>query len=76
MSPSLPQILLVVLVVLLLFGAGRLPRVMGDFAKGIKSFRKGLKEEDEGAAASPKEIDAGSSDSAEASVSEKHKSES
>ncbi|KAA0587158.1 sec-independent protein translocase protein TatA [Azospirillum lipoferum] len=34
----------VLLVVLLLFGAGKLPSVMGDFAKGIRSFKAGLKD--------------------------------
>ena len=29
------QIVLIVLVVVLVFGAGKIPRVMGDFAKGI-----------------------------------------
>ncbi|AWB06921.1 twin-arginine translocase TatA/TatE family subunit (plasmid) [Azospirillum humicireducens] len=37
----------VLLVVLLLFGAGKLPSVMGDFAKGIKSFKSGLKDGEE-----------------------------
>jgi sec-independent protein translocase protein TatA len=37
---------LVLLVVLILFGAGKIPRVMGDVAKGIKSFKAGLKEDD------------------------------
>ena len=32
---------------LILFGAGKLPRVMGDIAKGVKSFKAGLKEEPE-----------------------------
>jgi sec-independent protein translocase protein TatA len=36
----------VLLVVLLLFGAGKLPSVMGDFAKGIKSFKAGLKDDE------------------------------
>jgi len=40
------QILLIVVLVFLLFGAGRLPRVMEDIAKGIKSFKKGIAEED------------------------------
>lgn len=44
MAPSIWQILLVVLVVVVLFGAGRLPRLMGDMAKGIKSFKQGMKE--------------------------------
>ncbi len=42
------QILIILLLALLLFGGGgKISSVMGDFAKGIKSFRKGLQEEDE-----------------------------
>lgn len=44
---SLPHLLIVVLIVLLLFGAGRLPRLMEDLGKGINSFKKGLQGEDE-----------------------------
>ena len=36
------QIVLILAIVLILFGAGKLPRVMGDVAKGIKSFKKGM----------------------------------
>ncbi len=46
MSPSIWQIAIVVILVLLLFGAGRLPRVMGDLAEGIKSFKRGMRDED------------------------------
>ena len=46
MSLGIWQILLLVVLVILLFGAGRIPQVMGDVAKGIKSFKKGLDEED------------------------------
>ena len=46
MSLGIWQIALLVVLVLLLFGAGRLPRIMGDVAKGIKSFKKGLDDED------------------------------
>ena len=46
MTPGIWQILLIVLVVLLLFGAGKLPSVMGDLAKGVRNFKKGLNEED------------------------------
>ena len=42
------QILLIVALVFLLFGAGRLPRVMEDLAKGIKSFKKGMADDDDG----------------------------
>lgn len=47
-SMSLMHWLVVLAIVLVLFGAGKLPRVMGDFAKGIKAFKAGMKEgEDE-----------------------------
>ena len=44
MGISIWQILLIVLVVVVLFGAGKLPRLMGDFAKSIKSFKSGMRE--------------------------------
>ena len=39
--------LVVGILVLLLFGKGRFSEMMGDVAKGIKSFKKGMAEEDE-----------------------------
>lgn len=38
--------LVVLAVVLLLFGAGKLPRLASDLAQGIKSFRKGMQDDD------------------------------
>jgi sec-independent protein translocase protein TatA len=52
-SMSVMHWLVVLAIVLVLFGAGKLPRVMGDFAKGIKAFKHGMKEEDETEAATP-----------------------
>jgi sec-independent protein translocase protein TatA len=43
--------LIVGLVVLLLFGKGRFSDMMGDVAKGLKSFKKGMSEDEEAAAA-------------------------
>ncbi|KPP89748.1 MAG: twin-arginine translocase TatA/TatE family subunit [Erythrobacter sp.] len=40
------QILIIALVVLVLFGRGRISEMMGDFGKGISSFKKGMSEED------------------------------
>jgi sec-independent protein translocase protein TatA len=40
------QILIIALVVLVLFGRGRVSEMMGDFGKGVKSFRRGLADED------------------------------
>lgn len=44
---SVPHLLLILVLVVLLFGAGKLPRVMGDFAKGIKAFKAGMQDEGE-----------------------------
>ncbi|HEX2020560.1 MAG TPA: twin-arginine translocase TatA/TatE family subunit [Aurantimonas sp.] len=38
--------LIVLAVVLLLFGRGKIPELMGDVAKGIKSFKKGMSEDE------------------------------
>lgn len=38
------EIILIVLVILLLFGARRIPEVMRSMGKGIKEFKKGMKE--------------------------------
>ena len=52
-SFSLMHWVVVLFIILIIFGAGKLPRVMGDFAKGIKAFKSGMKEEDEAAATTP-----------------------
>jgi sec-independent protein translocase protein TatA len=38
--------LILLVVVLLLFGAGKIPKLMGDVAGGIKAFKKGMKEDE------------------------------
>ena len=51
MAVGWQQLLIVLVLVLVLFGGrGRISSLMGDMAKGIKSFRSGLKEDDEPAA--------------------------
>ena len=42
--------IIVLVVVLLLFGRGKIPELMGDVAKGIKSFKKGMADDSESAA--------------------------
>jgi len=37
------QLLAILVVVLIVFGAGKLPRVMGDIGKGVRSMKQGLK---------------------------------
>lgn len=46
-SLSLMHWVVVLVLVLLMFGAGKLPGVMGDLAKGVKAFKAGLKNDDE-----------------------------
>ena len=46
--PGLPELLIVFAIVVLLFGAPKIPKLFGAFGEGIKNFKKGIKpEEDE-----------------------------
>ncbi|MBL8882416.1 MAG: twin-arginine translocase TatA/TatE family subunit [Hyphomicrobium sp.] len=47
MGLSAQHFLLLIIVGLLLFGRGKISELMGDVAKGIKSFKKGMAEEEE-----------------------------
>jgi sec-independent protein translocase protein TatA len=44
--------MIVLLVIMLLFGTGKVSNLMGDFAKGIKSFKKNMAEDDDSMEAS------------------------
>ena len=46
MGLSLPHLLLVILIILLLFGAKKVPEIMKDLARGYQSFRRGLEEDE------------------------------
>ncbi len=48
MSIGIWQVVLILLIVLIVFGAGKLPKVMGDVAAGVKNFRKGMREDEDG----------------------------
>ena len=52
-SLSIWHWLLVILVVVLLFGRGKISDLMGDVAKGIKSFKKGMSEDDDATVRKP-----------------------
>lgn len=45
MAPSFWQILIILVIILIIFGAGKLPKVMSDLGKGIKAFKEGMNEE-------------------------------
>ena len=57
MQPGIWQILLVVVLLVLLFGRGKISDLMGDVAKGIKSFKKGIADDDEDKTETAKSID-------------------
>ncbi|MGV8947904.1 MAG: Sec-independent protein translocase subunit TatA [Candidatus Paracaedibacter sp.] len=44
MGMSFSHMALLLAIVLIVFGAGKLPRVMGDIAKGLKAFKDGMKD--------------------------------
>ena len=46
MIPGPMQLIIVLVIVLLLFGRNKIPQLMGDVAKGIKSFKRGMKDEE------------------------------
>ncbi|HEX2843565.1 twin-arginine translocase TatA/TatE family subunit [Hyphomicrobium sp.] len=64
MGLSATHLLLLLVVVVLLFGRNKISDLMGDVAKGIKSFKKGLSEEDP-IPGDPKVIDNAARDAAE-----------
>ncbi len=54
------ELILILAIVLIIFGAGKMPKIAGDLGKAIKSFRKSLKGVEEELTANsevPKEID-------------------
>lgn len=51
------QLIIIALVILVLFGRGRISEMMGDFGKGIKSFKQGMNEEDKAPGKSAERIE-------------------
>ena len=58
MGISFWQILIVVALLVILFGRGKISELMGDVPKGVKSFKKGINDDDE-----PKSINKSDEDS-------------
>jgi sec-independent protein translocase protein TatA len=75
MSPSFVQILIVVILVVILFGRGKISGLMGDVAKGIKSFKKGMAEDidDDDGKEEVKKVDRASDDAIDVTPSSKKK---
>lgn len=70
MSVGPVQIILILVVIVLLFGRGKISELMGDVAKGIKSFKKGMADDvEEVKEEASKTIDHNAEDVAEAAKS-------
>lgn len=62
MSIGVWQVVIILVIVVIIFGAGKLPHVMGDVAKGIKNFKKGMVDDEPDATKSIKESEAVAAD--------------
>lgn len=47
MGFGMTEMLIILAIILVIFGAGKLPSVMGDLAKGVRNFKAGMKDEPE-----------------------------
>jgi sec-independent protein translocase protein TatA len=47
------ELIIILVIVLVIFGAGKLPKVMKDVGKGVKSFKEAMGEEDKPAPEQP-----------------------
>ena len=45
-TPGLPELLVILFIILLVFGAKRLPELMKSMGKGVSEFKKGMREEE------------------------------
>jgi len=57
-SLSLSHWLVVLVIILILFGAGRIPKAMGDLARGVRAFRTGMREENSAEVEADKRVEA------------------
>ncbi len=65
--PSMPELLIVLAIVVLLFGAKKIPDLAKGMGKGIKDFKKAIKDDEE----EPKEIAKSDTEESEAKIEEK-----
>jgi len=62
MGPSIPQLLLILAIVVLLFGARKLPGIAGDVAKAIRSFKSNMSDDKKDANVAAKSVEDSSAD--------------
>ncbi len=54
---GIPELLIILVIVLVIFGAGKLPMIGGNIGKAIKNFKSGVKEEEVEAAAAKEQLE-------------------
>jgi len=64
------QLAIIAILILVLFGRGKISEMMGDFGKGIKSFKKGMNEEEQADAKPAGQIEAPAQEAKSASESQ------
>ena len=75
MSIGFWQIAIVVVLVVLLFGRGKISSLMGDVAKGIKSFKKGMSSDDKDLSSDNKGMSSDGVDQSKSTSTEENSSE-
>ncbi len=50
---GVPELLIVLVIIVLLFGVGRIGKIAGEFGKGVREFRNGISGKDESAEEKP-----------------------
>jgi sec-independent protein translocase protein TatA len=53
---GMPELVIILVIILIIFGAGKLPEIGGAIGKGIRNFKKSFQETDEEDAKDPKKI--------------------
>ncbi len=43
---GIPELLIILVIIMVFFGAGKLPKVLGQMGKGVKAFKDGMKEDE------------------------------
>jgi sec-independent protein translocase protein TatA len=56
-APGLPELLLILVVIVLLFGGKKIPEVMRGLGQGIKEFKKAARDDEPSSASTPKSED-------------------
>lgn len=57
-----PELIIILVIVVLLFGVGRLSKIGSELGRGIREFRKGLKDDEDEALSSPESTDSAQPD--------------